>query len=102
MRAVGKLINSINNLLVTQLVISYSSRDTRAFLKNPLLRLSSWLRHILKRAGNKISRAHGNTDIFIRFATAVFVTSRQNFFPTKIPLDMSRGRKLAWYSSAKN
>ena len=46
-------------------------------------------------AGNKISRAHGNTNIFVRFATAVFATSGQSFVRLKIALNMSQGRELA-------
>ena len=49
--------------------------------------------------GNTISRAHGNTNIFIRFATAAFATSGQSFVRLKIAFDMSQGRKLAYYST---
>ena len=104
-RSVGKLINSINDLLVTRLVISSSTRDKRAFFRefiHTLLRLSSRLRHIPKWAGNKISRTHGNTNIFIRFAKAAFSTSAQSFVRLKIAFDMSQGRgalNLMWKTS---
>ena len=52
--------------------------------------------HIPKWAGNKISHAHGNTNIFIRFATAAFATSGQSYVRLKIALDMSQGYELAY------
>ena len=57
--------------------------------------LSSRLCHIPKWAGNNISRAHVNTNIFITFATAVFATSGQRFARLQIALGMSQGRGVA-------
>ena len=44
---------------------------------------------------NKINRAHGNTNIFIRFATAAFATSGQSSVRLKTDSDVSRGRRGA-------
>ena len=52
--------------------------------------------HIPKWAGNKISRAHERTNIFIRFATAAFAAARQSLVQLKIALEMSQGRELAY------
>ena len=63
-RSVGKLIDSMNDLLVTRLVIRSSSRATRDFFREFIARLLPQLRHIPKRVGNKISHAHVNMSIW--------------------------------------
>ena len=58
--------------------------------KGPLPLPHNWAR-------NKISCAHRSTNIFIRFATAVFATRGQSFVRLKIALDMWQGCELAYY-----
>ena len=89
MQSVGKLINSTNELVVTRLVISSSTRNMRTFFResiHALLRLSSRLRPIPKWAGNEISRAHGNKNIFywvcdshVRYLWTEFCSTENSF-----------------------
>ena len=92
MRSVGKLIDSIIDLIVTRLVIGSSSRDTEAFFQEYIV--LSFVTVILH---PEVGGQRVNTNTFIRFVTAVFVIFGKILFLLRIPFGHAAGSQTRLY-----